>query len=166
MQSALRQWNPVFWLMWLIPAAAVVAGIGLVVVAMRDADRALPAMYHWEGERLDADFRLARQAATLGIRAVLEWKHGRCTLRLTGGAAAPRALLIHFTHADDAALDRTLTLLRRADGDYRGACERLPAGRWRVALTDDAGTWSIRAQIEGAAVHLALRARDPAGPAT
>jgi hypothetical protein len=165
MQAALRQWNPVFWLMWLIPAAAVVAGIGLVVVAMKDADRALPAMYHWEGERLDADFERARQAATLGIHAALEWRPGQCSLRLTG-ATAPRALLIHFTHADDAALDRTLTLLRHTDGDFRGACDRLPAGRWRVALTDDAGTWSVRAQVEGAAVHLAMRARDPAGPGT
>jgi hypothetical protein len=159
-----NKFNPVFWLMWLIPGTAVVAGLGLVVVAMRDADRALPALYHWEGERLDVDFERARMAAQLGIRATLQWEAGACILTLTPASQDPRALQVHLTHANDAALDHMLTFLRASPGRYRADCAALPAGRWRLALTDDAGAWALRTQFEASVTRLDLRARDPAGP--
>jgi hypothetical protein len=165
MNESLRR-NPVFWLMWLIPGVTVVAGLGMVVVAMRDGDRALPAMYHWEGARLDADFERARQAARLGIRATLQWQTGDCALVMSPGPTPPRALTVHFTHSDDAALDRSITLLRRPTGNYSGPCDALPVGRWRVALSDDGGDWMVRATVAGEVTRLELSARDPDGRGT
>jgi hypothetical protein len=161
----MNKFNPVFWLMWLLPGAAVVASFVTLAIALQGADRALPSLYHWEGERLDADFERARQAARLGIQATLQWNGAACTLTLAPATQDPRALQLHLTHTDDAALDRTLTLLRTAPGAYRADCAALPAGRWRLALTDDAGAWALRTQFEGGVTRLDLRARDPEGPA-
>lgn len=157
--------NPVFWLMWFLPAAAVVASFATLAIAMNDADRALPAIYHWEGERLDTDFERARLAAHIGIQATLDWDAAgrRCTLTLMPASQAPRALQLQLTHLRDAAMDRTLTLLRVSPGRYRADCDVLPPGRWRLALRDDAGTWSVRAPLDGPAAQIKLLAKDPAG---
>ena len=163
MNDSLRK-NPVFWLMWILPGAAVLAGFTTLAIALQGADRALPAIYHWEGDRLDADFERARVAARLGLRAQLELADGECRLTLHG-ADAP-ALELRLTSGSDTRLDRAPMLTRGADGLYRGACAPLPRGKWRVALADAGNTWSLRTQIEQADTRIELQARAPEGPAT
>ena len=155
--------NPVFWLMWAIPGAAVLAGLSMVAIAMQDADRALPDIYHWEGERLDADFERARQAARLDVQAELLFEGSQCRVRLQG--AEPPALRLHLTSGSDFGRDQAVNLARSAAGDYRAACVALDRGKWRVALQDDANTWSLRAQLDQPAQRIELRARLPeSGP--
>jgi hypothetical protein len=163
MNSHLKK-NPVFWLMWAIPAAAVLAGIGMVAVAMKSADRALPDIYHWEGERLDADFQRARVAARLGLEAELLIADGECRLALRG-AHAP-SLSLRFTSGSDATRDRAHTLTQSSDGVWHGECAPLARGKWRVALSDADNTWSLRTQIEEAREYMKLTAHAPEGPAT
>lgn len=157
--------NPVFWIMLLLPAAAVVAGLATLVIALRHADRALPANYHWEGEHLDRDFAQQRLAAAHGIEVDFSMAGGECSALLRHAPDDPAALTLMFTHSSDAGLDRVVLLRRIQPGRYGGACAPLPQGRWRVALEDAAGAWAIRAQLDGNATRLELRARDPDGAA-
>ena len=159
--SPLRK-NPVFWLMWAIPGAAVLAGLGMVAIATQGADRALPEMYHWEGARLDADFERARLAARLRLVATLELRDGHCVVSLENAPPA-ESLRLQLTSSNDAASDRALMLVRAPDGEYRAQCAPLPAGRWRVALHDAAEGWALRERFEGELTRLQIRARDPAG---
>lgn len=163
MNAALRK-NPVFWLMWAIPGAAVLAGLSMVVVAMQGADRALPPIYHWEGANLDADFERAHAAARLGLRGELVIAGGEC--RVTLPAADAPALELRLTSGSDAKLDRAATLSRDIDGAWRAPCEPLPRGKWRVALQDAAGTWALRAQADQSLERIELAARAPDGSAT
>jgi hypothetical protein len=153
--------NPVFWVMWLLPAAAVVAGLATLVIALRHADPALPAAYHWEGEHLDQDFAQQRLAASHGIEVDLDTAGGQCSATLRQAPDDPASLTLMFTHSSDAGLDRVVLLRRTQPGQYRGACAPLPAGRWRVALEDAAGAWAIRARFDGSRERLVLRARAP-----
>lgn len=162
MKASLQR-NPVFWIMVLIPTAAVFAGLSMVAVAMQDADRALPDLYHWEGERLDADFERARQAARLGLGATLELREGACIVTLANAPDAA-SLQLQLTNGSDAKLDRKLALIRADAGLYRAPCEALPRGRWRVALQDAGNTWSLRGNADEAFARFDLRARDPEGP--
>jgi uncharacterized protein len=156
--------NPVFWLMWLLPAAAVLGGFATLAIAMHGADRALPEAYHWEGERLDADFARLRAAVRLGVRATFEAADGRCAVRLrAAGDTSPAALDVLLTHGNDASLDRVLKLPRVAAGEYAAACAVPPAGRWRIAIDDPAGAWSVRDAFDGAPSRVELRTRDPGG---
>jgi uncharacterized protein len=157
--------NPVFWIMWLLPASAVVAGLATLVIALRSADRPLPANYHWEGERLDRDFALASNAALHGIEVTFERNagSGECSAILRNAPDDPAALNILFASGTDAGLDRVILLRRSELGKYRGACAPLAAGRWRVALEDSAGAWAIRTQVNGTPAPLELRARHPGG---
>ena len=38
--------NPVFWLIWALLGAAVLGGFATLAIALRSADRQLPATYH------------------------------------------------------------------------------------------------------------------------
>jgi len=155
--------NPVFWLMWLLPAAAVVAGLTTLGIALRKADRQLPAEYHWEGEHLDHDFALARVAAAHGIEVTFVANQTGCSATLRHAPADTEALSVLFANAADPDLDRVIRLPRIGPGEYRGACAPLPAGRWHVALEDAAGQWTIRTQVAGRIERLELRARNPEG---
>lgn len=155
--------NPVFWLMWMLPAATVVAGLSTVVIAMRSADRALPEEYHWEGERLDRDFERQRLAVALGIEVTLEAANGHCVATVRGGSAEDSLNLL-LTHGSDASLDRRVLLRRDAAETYRGDCD-VPPARWRIAIDSPASGWSVRARHEGGIGRVTLRARPPEGPA-
>jgi len=160
-----RPWraNPVFWLMWLLPASAVVGSFATLFIALRSADTALPAAYHWEGEKLDRDFELARNAAAHGIEVDFSHAAGECVARVRSAPGDAPSLTMLFANGADAGLDRVVLLNRAAPGEYRGVCAPLPTGRWRVSLEDAAATWSIRAQSVGTVDRLALRARSPDG---
>jgi hypothetical protein len=155
------RFNPVFWIMWLLPAATVVAGLATLAIALKDADRPLPVDYHWEGERLDADFVRSREAAALGLTAVIKVRGGQCFARMHGAMGDPAALNLLLTHGSDAGLDRRLRLMRTAAGEYRAACAPLDAGKWRVLLDDDSSLWALRGVTPGPVELLELRARKP-----
>ena len=161
-EKSLRK-NPVFWLMFLLPGAAVAASFATLAIALSGADRALPAGYHWEGERLDQDFERARRAAALGVRGTLELRAGECVLTLNGVDSSSLRLLL--THSSDASLDRQVLLKRAATQDYRAACADLADGRWRLSLEDDAAGWSLRQRITGSLARIELAARNPEGNA-
>lgn len=154
--------NPVFWIMWLLPASAVLAGLVTLAIALRSADRALPASYHWEGEHLDQDFARQRLAAAHGIEVNLDMPGaGECSATLRNAPDDPAVLTLVFTHSSDAGLDRVALLRRVQPGVYAGACAPLSAGRWRLAL--DGGAWAMRAQLGDNLTRLVLLARNPDG---
>jgi len=161
---AKSSFNPVFWLMWLLPGSAVVAGLTTLGIAIRVGDRALPVDFHWEGARLDADFARARRAAQLGIAMTLEVRGGECRARFSPAADSPRALNLLLTHGSDASLDRRVRLARIAPGDFRADCAPVGNGQWRVNVDDDAATFSLRGLASGPITHLELNARNPDGP--
>jgi hypothetical protein len=153
--------NPVFWLMWLLPGSAVVAGLTTLAVALSDGDRALPEEYHWEGDRLDRDFARARSAAALGVEVFLEVRGGQCRATLSGAAGDVQALNVLLTHGSDASLDRRVRLSRVAAGDYRAPCAPLAAGKWRVAIDADAASWALRGVVDTSNNSAVLNAHSP-----
>lgn len=157
--------NPVFWLMWALPGAAVLAGFATLAIALHRADRPLPEAYHWEGERLDADFVRQRAAASLGVRVTFEAGGGRCVAHLAATSGDPAALDVLLTHASDAGLDRALKLPRVAPGEYASDCPAPPAGKWHVSVDEPAGAWSVRDTVDGDLARVELRARNPGGGA-
>jgi hypothetical protein len=158
-----RLTNPVYWLMWLLPGSAVVAGFATLFIALRSGDRPLPESFHWEGARLDADFARARSAAALGIEVEFDARHGQCHVVVRHIPRDPAAINLLLTNGGDANLDRRLRLMRIAPGEYRAACAPIAPGRWRVTLDDDSGTWSVRDIATGNLETLAIRARNPDG---
>ena len=133
-----------------LPVFAILASVGVAVVAFTRGDPTLPDEYHWEGMRLDRDFADARRAAELEVRAALQVvpSTGTCRVVLTLDAASPSALTLNLVHATHPDLDRQVRL-RRAGSAYEGHCGGVPSGHWHLELSDVAGSWSVRQDING-----------------
>jgi hypothetical protein len=154
--------NPVFWLMWLLPGAAVVAGFATLAIALRGADHKLPATYHWEGEGLDRDVARAQNAAGLGISLTLEVRDGECVATVRNLPPATETLELELANGANAALDRLVTLRRTGPAELRADCEPLPRGRWWIDASDPGGEWSLRTRSEGTLSRVELGAGPPA----
>ena len=157
--------NPVLWFVWLLLGSTVIAGLSTLAIALREADRELPASYHWEGENLERDFALQRNAAAHGIEVSLavDAARGQCSARVKSAPNDPSALNLLLVNATDVNLDQAVRLTKTAPGVYGGACLPPAEGRWRIALEDDPVSWAIRAQLTGHVDGVALRARKPQG---
>lgn len=161
--------NPVLWLVIALPALAVVAGIGLVVVAVRSGGSdAVPGEVRRTAQVQVADLAPDEAARRAGLRAVLrvDADAGRVQLLPVAGQfdrAAPLQLAIG--HPTLAARDRVLTLVPEELG--WGVEARLEPGQdWTLRLAPVASDWRLQGRLlagEQAAVLLPALARE--GPA-
>lgn len=151
-----------------LPLFAIVASVGVAVIAFTRGDPTLPDEYHWEGVSLDRDFADARRATDLNVHATLRTltATGTCqvTLRLDGSSPSILTLnLVHATHPD---LDRQIRLTRQG-ASYEGHCGIIPSGHWHLELSDPAGNWSVRKDVLGELDNIVVDARPaPAAPST
>jgi uncharacterized protein len=139
--------NPVLLLVMGLPLAAVLGSFASLAVTLRHQDTELPEQYHWEGFQLDRDFSRSAHAAELRVRATLRnlSVSGQCEIDLAIAGAPPEHLRLTLAHATRADLDQHIEFQRAGDGSsYLATCKSIPAGHWRIELTDAAQTWSVR----------------------
>ena len=74
-----------------LPLFAILASVGVAVVALTRGDPTLPDEYHWEGMSLDRDFADAHRASELKVHATLRMLSptGMCQVALNLGSATP-----------------------------------------------------------------------------
>jgi hypothetical protein len=141
-----RPWHREPWPWALIagPAAVIVAGGITIWLAVSSNDGLVADDYYRRGLAINQVLIRDRVAATLGMRAtVTEDASGALRVSLAGGNAPPPALRLRLVHPTRAGDDRTLALSRAGHGVYRAEPAPLPAGRRRVILEDEAGTWRL-----------------------
>src|SRR5689334_3759858 len=93
-----------------LPLFAILASVGVAVVAFTRGDPTLPDEYHWEGMSLDRDFADARRAADLNVHATVQAMPatGTCRVVLMLEAASPAVLTLDLVHATHPDLDRQI----------------------------------------------------------
>jgi hypothetical protein len=134
-----------------LPLFAIIASVGVAVIAFTRGDPTLPDEYHWEGMSLDRDFADAHRASELNVRATLRMLSptGVCQVALNLGSVPPAALTLNLVHATHPDLDRHVRL-SRVNSTYEGYCGALPSGHWHLELSDTGGSWSVRGDVSGA----------------
>jgi hypothetical protein len=141
------------WVLFAIPAVAVVAGLVTLWLAVASDDGVIADDYYRRGLLINQQLDRVRRAGTMGLGAVLDvTAGGALRLRLVGqadGVAGPAQLRVRFAHATRAGLDRTAVLARAPDGGYGAAMAPLPPGRWLVTVETD--EWRLPTLEAGAA---------------
>ncbi|MFN9771303.1 MAG: FixH family protein [Burkholderiales bacterium] len=138
--------EPLFWLVWGIPALTVVAGIVTWWIAAQRADSNVAEDWYKRGMAINRSLERESRAQALGLRAelALSGEHD-LRLRLDGDTAGlPPAVTVVLTHPVRAEQDRHLTLDRQADGSYRTVSPQVGAGSWTVSI--EAQDWRIAAR--------------------
>ncbi len=133
--------EPLFWMVWGIPALTVVAGLFTWWIAAQRADSNVAEDWYKRGVTINRSLERETRAQALGLKAelTLAAEHDM-RLRLDGGAA-PARVSVTLVHPVRAEQDRHLSLDRQPDGSYRTVSPRVAAGTWGVTV--EADDWRI-----------------------
>lgn len=155
-RSPLRE--PMLWLVIALPLASVVAGIGLVITAVRSGGDdvgidAVQRMAQVQQSELGPDAR----ATAMQLSAVMRVQPGRVEVYPAhGDFTRAEPLTLRLVHPTDAALDRAATLLPdalgwHADGAFGSAHD------WRVQLAPADGRWRVQGRLQAGQQAVNLR---------
>lgn len=142
-----RPWHrePWPWFLIAVPAASIIMGIVLWLVALRSQDGLVVDDYYKQGLAINQVIEREARAEALGLRASLMFNPERTRVRLTfdGDATRSSETLLRLIHPTRAGLDQTIALLHAGGDVWDGALAAPTAGRWRILLEDAAGGWRL-----------------------
>ncbi|MGH8492594.1 MAG: FixH family protein [Moraxellaceae bacterium] len=141
--SAEKPWYRQFW-PWFImalPASAVVAGIGTVIIAVKYQDALVRDDWYKEGRAINQNMARDEAAQKLGIVAAIRMDAltGEVNVSLQENSALahlPAQLQMVLSHPTQAEADQHLVLLKRPDGQYHGQLQQALQGRFDIELGD------------------------------
>lgn len=139
--------NPMVWLVAGIPAASIVAGIGLVIVAVRQPNDAITDKVRRTAQIQVADLDADARAQQAGLRALLRAQDGVIEVLPVGGTfdrARPLELLLR--HPARAAQDRRLELAPSTHG-WRLAGDIDLSHDWNVELAPADARWRLQGRM-------------------
>jgi len=162
MSLAVKFRNPVMWLVIGLPVLSIVAGVGLVVVALRSGgDDAVVDTVQRTAQIQTTELGPDERARSMKLSAVMRVDaKGIELLPVDGGfssGAVPRnvPLTLALSHPSDAKLDRTIELAPSELGWHANV--ELPLDHdWLLQLTPTGSQWRLRGRLvagQGAA-HL------------
>ena len=161
-----RPWHrePLVWMVLAIPAAAVLAGAIMLVLANTSWDGLVADDYYRRGLEINRSLARDAEAARLGVEAVVSFPApGVVVVRAfgKGGATLGARPALRFARAGRGGDDVEVRLDAGAGGAWRGTLPALPRGKWYVEL----GTkrWRLTAPVwlPAATGELALRPAVP-----
>lgn len=138
--------QPLVLMLIALPALVVVASFVTLYLALRSDDGLVEDDYYQRGKEINRvlDRDRAAQAYGLHARLVMEPARHRIAVRLdtaTKLSPVPQRLTLKLLYATRAGLDRTVSLVREADGEYDGVLPMLAQGHWYVQLA--AADWRL-----------------------
>lgn len=139
--------NPMVWLVAGIPAASIVAGVGLVIVAMRQPNDAIPDRVRRTAQIQVADLGADDRARRSGLRALLRAEDGIVeALPVAGGFDRARPLNVRLRHPAREAEDRVIAL---APGEFgwRAQADVDLSHDWNVELAPADGSWRLQGRL-------------------
>ena len=134
-----------------IPAAAVVAGAVILVLANATWDGLVADDYYRRGMEVNRALARDEEAARLGLEAVVAFPAPgvvEARLSVVGGAAAAASgdrLTLRFARAARAGADVRVFLIRDAGGVWRGVLPEMAPGKWYVELGNE--RWRLAAPV-------------------
>ena len=144
-----------------IPAAAVIAGAVMLVLANATWDGLVADDYYQRGIQINQSLARDSEAARLGLGATLTFPApGVVEARLTGAAAVLGGdrLNLRFARAARAGADVRIPMTRGAGGIWRGVLPAVPSGKWYVELGNEQWRLTAPVRMPASAGELVLHA--------
>ncbi len=162
-----RAAGPMLWLVLLIPALTVVAGISTVVIAVHSgsADAVIDPVRR-TAQVQDRDLRADRQAAELGLGAQARFdpETGALRLQLEGRPAVDAPLHLHVAHPVRGSLDLDVVLAPIGDGAWLGRLHPFDASHdWNLVLRPEDDAWRLIGRMSAGADGFRLHPALPGG---
>ena len=162
--------EPLVWMVLAIPAAAVIAGAVMLVLANATWDGLVTDDYYQRGMQINRSLARDAEAARLGLEATLAFPApGVVEARLAGMAGATAAsdsdrLNLRFARAARAGADVAVAMTRDAGGTWRGVLPTLTPGKWYVELGNEQWRLAAPVRIPASTGEIVLYASDAESP--
>ena len=139
--------EPWAWLVFFLPASAVIAGITTVIIANTDPDDLVVGDYYKKGKAINIEVTKVKLAEKLGMKFGLKLADDQLVIRPLGIEKEFPLINANFYHPTQQEKDFYLALTPDGNGDFRHTFDQSVAGKWRVTLSSFEGTWKIQATI-------------------
>lgn len=143
--------EPLVWMVLAIPAAAVIAGGVMLVLANVTWDGLVADDYYRRGMEINRSLARDAEAARLGIRASVAFPApGVVVVRIAdrndaAAASGGDRLHLRFARAARAGKDIRILMTRDAAGTWRGPLPAMAPGKWYVELGNE--RWRLAASL-------------------
>jgi len=141
--------EPMVWLVWGLPLASIVAGVGLVVTAVRagGADAVIDDVQR-VSQIQTTDLGPDERAAQHRLSAIVQVRADHVELTaVTGEFEREAGLVLVMTHPTEAAQDLRLPLARTTTG-WTASAEIDTRHDWNLQLAPENGAWRIRGRLQ------------------
>ena len=139
--------NPMVWLVAGIPAASIIAGVGLVIVAMGQPNDAISDKVRRTAQIQVADLGPDAQARQSGLRALLRAEDGIVeALPVSGEFDRARPLVAMLRHPARESEDRRIELAPTELG-WRASADVTLEHDWNVELASADGRWRLLGRL-------------------
>ena len=141
--------EPMVWLVWGLPLASVIAGLWLVVVAVRagGADSVTDKVQR-VSQIQTTDLGPDDNAAKRKLSAIVQVRMDHVEMiAITGDFAGTSPLVLTLAHPTEAAKDVVLTLARDTAG-WTAPAEIETTHDWNIQLAPQDGAWRIRGRLQ------------------
>lgn len=132
------------WIVFGLPAVAVLAGIATLIIAITHRDGLVVEDYYKEGLAINRVLEREARAAQLGLEAQVMVAGPNIRVRIVGVDEFPERLVVRFIHPTRAGEDQQIELAAMSPGWFEGSMSELARGRWYVQLEDAQATWRLR----------------------
>lgn len=136
------------WIIFGIPGASVVAGVSLLLVAVRSNDGLVTDDYYKQGLTINRTLSRGDLARSMDLRATLQpTSRGlQIVLGAREGIAVPQNLRLTLAHPTRSGMDRHIEMQAGAAG-FAADLADLTVGRWNLILEDEAQSWRLTGSI-------------------
>lgn len=136
---------PFVWLLFGLPASAVIAGIITFILAAKTDDGLVSDDYYKRGKEINLDLRRDAAAANQQLSAQVMLGADRRNIRIVLGKPVAGPLQIKLAHPTRAGFDQTVQLFEQSPQLLSATLPHaLEQSNWHVEISDNAGQWRLR----------------------
>ncbi len=139
--------EPWAWLIFILPAIAVVASITTFFIATNEPDSLVVGDYYKKGKAINLELSKIKQAQKLGIKFALKLSNNELIIKPTGIEKQFPVLNVNFYHPTLAEKDFYLALTADGNGDFRYHFDHEITGKWLITFTPFENHWKIEKTV-------------------
>ncbi|WP_068376157.1 FixH family protein [Paraglaciecola hydrolytica] len=133
------------WFLIVIPLSSMVLSFTMLHLAFDSEDSIVQDDYYNEGRSINLDLHKVEQARVRNIETYMKFSADSVQIEVVQGDVGDgSALILDFFHSTQNFKDFKVTLLKDANGIYRGNIEQAIDGKWRISLHPHDNSWKIQ----------------------
>jgi len=140
--------EPWAWLVFILPAIAVVASFVTYFIANSEPDSLVVGDYYKKGKAINLEISKIKLAQKLGMKFALKLTDKELVIIPTGIEKKFPLLNVNFYHPTLAKKDFYLALTADANGNFRHHFDETVSGKWRITLSSFKNDWRIENIIQ------------------